>query len=1129
MAPKKVPIPSKELDVDFHAAVHRVVENFQLVHQTMANTAKAKKNLLTRAREDEQLFRRAVSKVSVGVLNQVPQLTPDTLRRHCGFLRELCKSYREQQQNDLLAVEILNEIMPAGKAANKSVRLVVVTLFEEVLSTLDPSITTKERQDFYEAATTLLKYRAVDTCPHVREKAVAALASFQAGRKDDDVTCLLISTLVEDLSAEVRRQVLRGTRNGNGDKRFLHVYYSAIVRCTQDISGKVREAAWEAFHRFRWNDVVQQSKLNKVDILQVISRGLKDASAPVATACRLTLLKSWLQRDNKDNCIDMLEAIAVDDGDILIDHESASRVAKDLVHASVKVNAATAPLSARIGCFRLNVAVPLTFAKVLLWKACCKELMDGTLQAQGDVVESEVESTLLLPLDQFAEIVQDTMMFFAKPEEYKPKKVQLAKVTGAEDLLTLLFSALLIYAEGGFLDHVDNATRCLLLKQLGFLLKVVPDSDPCLFVESIVRGLRVLTARHPEEATTVVHEALNLLFSGIQLRKQFALTFDDVEAFGKMDAERRLELKSLRYRNSLERAELLESAIEFDQKFLLRMTSIVFNVLVSSHRMEKLPSFCPHVVQLGRQQCDPQVKTLSTRALAMICLINPETVHTFIPILLRDANEAPATTGSDKESPARDVAAAALGAVFDVVCEYGFNFFNSSTDRQAMAAKPDEPAVASLHGDTSMAEQRKAAEALAAEDAVARQGGSKLLKQLETFLLVDGISQRQVASLGFCKLFACNRVPEECVPRIMAQLLLHTSLEPSSRKGLGAATAGSYQAMARQLASSMGTFFDAYSQSSWKRQTLVAEGGIIALRILFLSAPTAIQTMSKLLNQLIRLTDAANLRAVREVDPEFAQSIAKEYREQAEVSPLEQTDTTDGGIHRNTSKKSVNVSAASTMTRKVTSARLRQELSRFSLHEYLAEELLIDAVQSPTDSIVPRLVVTSLKKLRLYSTNPKVLSCLLEHVEMAKQSLEGFDEEVQETLKSVIDFLEACGARRSQNSEPLQEDVTANVQRSLTPVSGRVERRSALLEEFQSLGIVPSMGASMGPKVLFGFSEGARAAHLQCSSGAVTDAVKRPSKIPRASPVVDAESADDDLADLSTLRSQRPAKKHRTK
>ena len=125
----------------------------------------------------------ALSTVCVGLLYRAASLSAEAIRRHCSFLRDLCKGHREATNSDLIAAQLLTKVKDYARATQKQVRLFVVTTIAELIPTVDEKIQDEERMALYEQLTVELKQRMYDTSPIVRERAVAPIVSFQSARR----------------------------------------------------------------------------------------------------------------------------------------------------------------------------------------------------------------------------------------------------------------------------------------------------------------------------------------------------------------------------------------------------------------------------------------------------------------------------------------------------------------------------------------------------------------------------------------------------------------------------------------------------------------------------------------------------------------------------------------------------------------------------------------------------------------------------------------------------------------------------------------------------------------------------------------------------------------------------------
>ncbi|KAH9598952.1 Nuclear condensin complex subunit 3 [Trypanosoma melophagium] len=645
-------MPAKKKVIVSESILEEVGRRFQQIHKSAAHIHKCKTEILSFAGENRSDVIDAICRVVLLVLKESPRLAPDSLKRHHTFLTEVSRGFRERYESDEIAIAVLKTVEPFHNANDKTVRLGVVSVFDALLKTVDQFNTSEERQNFYQNVAEMLKLRVHDKYPAVREKATSAVSCFQSGKKDCDVTQQLIALLCTDNSADVRRQVLRCIC---ARKEFLEGYFHGMIRSVRDVVSRVRAEAWDALSRFHWKYIATYATAKNIPLPELIHQGLTDSSSSVRIACRAALTNCWLHRDYKDDCESMFELVLGNgngnlDSYEVVCTEMLEYCRKHKNHKTYVVN------------FDLVSATSL-----LLWKANAKLSAD---------TEGEDETAILLPLPEFSQLLQDTVYAYARPD-VESKTVKFKNVDEADVMLRILLSTFNIYEENGYLTHADNTTRSSLLRIIGFLLKVVPDDDPALFVDVAVRTLKSLTERTPEEATKTITSSLDSLFRSLKLPQMYALGYDDVEAFGRKSRERQREL--IRRRMKLrggeatqEEYDQLKEEMDRDEKFLLRMQFIVLSFLSHSQRGDTIPTFCSHVIQLGRQQDNEAVKVASTNSLGLQCLVDPDTVHTFMPLILSDAKDiVPNAEGC--------VSLTALGVAFDLVMEYGLRFFDCPT------------------------------------------------------------------------------------------------------------------------------------------------------------------------------------------------------------------------------------------------------------------------------------------------------------------------------------------------------------------------------------------------------------------------------------------------------------------
>lgn len=828
------------------------------------------------AQRDQKVCIECAGAVVLLILKQTPQVSADALRRHYAFLTEICKCYREATGSDSLPTELMRRVLTFHNANEKTVRLAVVTTCELLLKTVDQSNTTEERQDFYQDVAEALKQRVHDKCPKVRERAVAGVAAFQTGKKCCDVTQQLLALLCTDNSADVRRQILRCVAPR---KEFLEGYFHGMVRGSRDTVARVRVEAWDALSRFPWRYITAYASAKAVKLPELIMQGLTDTNASVVIACRAAVTNCWLHRDSKDVCEGFLDPIAC--GYVFGSLTPLEFISQELLTHCLKRTSCTQ--------FKLNLEDIHTSA-LLMWRASCKYACD---------TEGVDETQLLLPLEQFSAVLQDAVYAYARPEA-QPKVAKFRSVEDADNMLRILLSVVDLYDDNGYLAHADNTTRATLMRLLSFLLKVVPDDDPALFVDSAVRSLRSLSSRMPEEATRTVTAALDSLFRSLKLPQRYALGYDDLEALGRKSRERQQELvrrQALVRTGEVSQEDLdhLREEMERDEKFLLRMQLIVLAFLSHSERGDGIPPFCSHVIHLGRQQQNETVRAAATKSLGMQCLISPDTVHTFMPLILSDTHDTVTTSRSA-------VPLVTIGVVFDLIMEYGLRFFDTA-DKQCEGAG---------YATESALEARLQHEEELANEDCHKVGSHNILRTLLQYLQPSEAGKNAICISGFCKLLSCNRIPHDNVPMVLAQLLLHYMRALEFKKE---------DPTSSYTAELLSIFFRSYSSSHPVRQESFCTGGVIAFRVLLGRNHSVAE---KLISYVTRISDCFILTHIRDIDPETAKRVSKEFRE-------------EGHSH------GPNASSRSTAARSsMQSGRLLRELSRHSLHETLAAEILLE-------------------------------------------------------------------------------------------------------------------------------------------------------------------------------------------
>nr|CCC89772.1 conserved hypothetical protein [Trypanosoma congolense IL3000] len=887
---------------------------FQRVLMSSVHIPQCKKELFAFYESDRAAVGEAICGAVLLVLKETPKLSVESLKRHYNFLTDFCKDCLDKLSCDQVALSIIKMVSPYHNAAEKMVRLSVVSLLEALLKTVDPTNVADERQRCYESVAEILMLRLYDKYPLVRERAACGVTYFQVGNKGCDVTQHLLILLCTDTAADVRRQILQMVR---GQPEFLHGYFSSVVRCTRDVVARVRAAAWDALGVFRWESVVQSARKRKgISLSELIKDGLSDSNKAVIAACRAALTNSWLHRDEKGDCKAVVDALISED-ELSTPISTYDMICMELLLSCRRRNMNTV--------YAIS-AEPVTAASVLMWKACAKVSAD---------IEGVDESAVFIPLSQFSDLLRDKLFSSSRSK----KGIESTKINDNFDftLCQCLLSALDIYQENGYLAHSDNTTRKSLLECMTFLLKATPEEDPALYVDVAVRSLKALTERTPEDATRAIDKALMLLFGGLHLPKKHSLGYEDVEAFGRKSRERQQELAKLRMmtlsgESDGIRHQMLKNEIDIDEKFLLRMQYIVLAFLSHSERGDKITAYWSHIIQLGLRQDIDAVKVVSIKSLGMQCLVNPEAVHTFLPPILNSADEIV----SESE---HCVPLAALGVVFDLVMEYGFRFFDCSprgtTGRprrsctmtpEALNGTEDGDALyplGSIDAENAF-NRREQHENNIAEEDFHKVGGENLLKLLRTFLTTVCAKKNKMAVVGFCKLLACSRVPHSKTPEIIADILLHHVAYRRDGKG----NTGSVY-----MVDYLNKFFQCYASSHRNRQMLFARGGIIAFTALLRhEVPTA----QWLIEFVAKCSDAIMLVDIRNIDPEAARQMGRPDDE------LLAEDEENMGARAYSSRHTVGrITTQSSL--------LSRELSRFSLHEYIASELLIEIAQNKSE------------------------------------------------------------------------------------------------------------------------------------------------------------------------------------
>lgn len=953
-------------------SVERVAKCFQLAHGSSVEMNKQKKKILEFWKENPCALASGVANVTLLVLREITQISKDVLKRHYIFLEmvakacmeenlsEIVQSTKKEQKDrafvdkDHVAIETIKSVLSFHNANDKLARLGVVTVIERLLKAVDQENTTETRQDLYQSIAELLKYRLHDRCPNVRERSAAAIAAFQTGKRDCDVTQQLMALLCTDGSADVRQQILRSIATR---KEFLEGYFHGMTRCTGDVIARVRAEAWDALGRFSWRYITAYGTAKKVNIALLIYRGLQDTNSSVVIACSSAVTNSWLHRDSKGDPTLFLHPIV--SGFAFESLEPFSYISETIFRSCKRLHANF--------CFPLPLDDVHTSA-LLMWKADCK----AASESNSDM-ENEAETTLI-SLEIFSQLFEDVVYCYTRPGS--PTTVAKFRTTDdADNMLRIILSFFSIYQEDGYLAHADNTTCHRLLKTIGFLLKVVPDDDPSLFVDDSVRVLKALSERNPEEAANVVSLSLDLLFRSLKLPQRYGLGFEDVESFGRKTREHQQELLKLKLlihagHGDAKAYEEMSLEAERDEKFLLRIQFIAWSYLSNSERGDNVPNFCSHVIQLGRHSHREAVQIIATKSLGLQCLIRPETVHTFLPLILSDAS-LPLS-----HCEAESLPVAAVSVVFDLVMEYSLTFF--SIQKSTLEHDNRSGSIGLTKAlDTTEGNDSLSAEAIRTNDEY-KVGSSYLLHTLSSFLHPSNSSLAAVAVVGCCKLLSANRFPKEQVPFILGFLLLHFSQFECDGKPLQ---------QSAYMVSLLEYFFRGYASSHYRRQSDLISGGIAALNLLLLCTPPS-HIVSKFIVFLLRTGDAFLLAQIRDIDPD----VAKDVQHQA------QSNKKDGdNSQRSSARSSSNLALRSSTTRSsMYSGRLMKELSRYSQHERVAEHLLLFILDESISDPFKSICVEALEKhMYLYNTEPQSLMCLLAQKVAAMKENESLSERIQ--------------------------------------------------------------------------------------------------------------------------------------
>lgn len=969
-----------------------LIEGFQKVQKSMSAHQAQRTRMMELLDENPHETKQLLCAICVKTLciQQSPQYT----QRHTGFIADLCKTVVHATKKDDLSIDIMRAVLPYHAAKDKTVRYGVCALVQPLLKTLLPDVNTDDRNDFYESIVEVMKERAHDVHHAVRESAIAALATFHQGKKDDDLTQLIIVSSCEDANPNVRKIVASCAME-------KEAYFPPLARLTQDVVPAVRKAAWDALRRFKFTHVVAFCHLYKLDFIDLVHRGLHDASLAVKLSTEAAI-HAWLVKTMQGNAVELLSKVSL----AATNATAVDSVAAAVYAAAVKFEKA----SGRSATFPL-VKDALTPANLTLWRVCAKAMVSS---------DNANEAGVLPPLLEFSYVLQDVTQAFIDPDKTQGQHASLVNADHADHVLRIMLSMFAVYEEGGYLAHTDDTARAAIVRNLGVLLKVVTDADPGLYVQDVMRGLSLIAARHPEQIAKLVEDTLEMLFKALTLPKQYDLGFDDVETFGRRDAERREERERLSARGvSSERLRVIEDSIESDTLYLLRMQHVVVNYLSQLKRGDKVPHFCAHIIQLGRFQAHDEVKALAVRSLGIQCMMAPETTHTFLPVIIADAT-------SPRDSTTRE---AALCVVFDLLAEYAPKFFESGTGESYAAEKSRIAALAAAEGDKDVdareeLERRRDLEAVVAREDAAKVGRNRLLDVCFAAIGSDHATTRRIAQRGFSKLLPCGRLDSVLGAEAIALMLVGMfSFEVAATLRRGQSdVVGAF--VYRQL----DFFFQSFAGSDPRRMKLVAEGGLLAVRAIFArqNVPAPHAAAQRILRRLATYTDAALLQVVRDVDPEFAANAMREHDETDMADQHDRTaDETSTVVSR--SKKS-----ATTASSAQGSARVWRMLSQHSTHEFVAQELLEEIALQRGNVGAQRCCVGELPKLKLYGRDPQVTRAIVARGEAAAAA--AADDAM---ALAINDFVDAC-----QRFVSLPEGATSPSR----PSDGSADRRATQLQ-----------------------------------------------------------------------------------
>ena len=1008
-APAAAAAPAVERAATFR---EQVLTSLDKAHRTTGNIAAVKKMLVSHCRERLDEVASVIAEITRAVFAQATALAPEALRRHNNFLRETCDEIRTVLGGcDETSCAALEEVVAFGHAQEKAVRYAAASSCAVLLKTLNPEVSNDARMALYDNIALLLKYWLFDKCHLVREKAAETITIFR--QKDDlhncDVTPLLLAVSAEDYNPAVRKVTVTMAPDKS-------TYFFDVARSTRDTSAKVRTAAWEVLSKFKLTHAVEyHAKLIDfltakgipkeqfpADLTARIALGLQDQTVTVRKATKLALTHVWLQRDFHNDVEALLSALPYNSMYSVV-------VAKELYdHHVLRMHQAAAPASDAAANheargFPLNLK-SITISGLLLWRMSCVDSVERVADENDHV---------LLPVKTYAEVLVDVIQtLIDQSGTYAPKVASLSETVDAETAMELLLSLLPVYATAGYLAHTESAVRTQLIRQLSYILRVIPNKDVAAFVADSVAGINALCSRDPTDAREAVSTAIVKLSKFLSFVHQQQVSFDDPVAYAKRDEERRILHNRALARGHLTAEDTARAeTMSLDRNFLSRMLKIVHEYLGQSQRGDPIPAVCAQVTELSRSQTDEGVKATAIRCLALQCLINPEMVHTFLPLLLETAND-----------PSASCAACALGAVFDLIGEFGLPFFD-------VGSKGTHDTAAQAAGATTADARRKQEHAIAQQDSH-KVGGQRLIYTLLPYLRSEVASCRMVATAGFCKLLAANRLDDRLVVVALADILVTSAAEPRKYS---------------HVASVVDTFVGSYARSQAGRLFRVAEAGVLAVRILLAMNPTQDQPVTGLLARLIHVTDASLLRSLQELDPEYASRVKQDYAAAAEAEAEKEAEDEDAPTGRATTGKGGLRHAV------LGNNRIQRELDANSIHEYILLELLVETSATDEHTIAQSVCLGALRRLLLYRRDPSVTSAILALGDRCLASVKA-----QENRDALRQYLQEYKRLAEGNAIPMLVEPMCDALRRLVSISyeERVATRDLQLAEMVGRGFV---------------------------------------------------------------------------